>query len=382
MWRTRWLLSLVLLVVLVPALSAAEPFRFPEKKHGKGQLRYLNDLPVLIVRGSPEEIGEQMAVLAVKPGEKILNYPKDMLERFRLPVGWQLFATAGAGMLAQFPADHRKELEAMAKTGIDRESLIVGNTLFDIKKSFACSALHVTADRSKTGGPLFGRNLDYPPLGYAHHYSLVTIYRPAGKHAFAAIGFPGLVGCISGMNDAGLALGVLEIYSVKRGVERFDPKGTPYALCYRRILEECSTIAEAEKLLRSLKRTTTTCLAICDRDRVAVFEITPKELVVREPMDGLCSCTNHFCSKELKPASETRMFRSLERFKELEKARDLKKLSVEDVHRRMHAASNRYTTMHTMVFEPRTLKLHLAIGRIPASAGELKTLELKPLFEK
>lgn len=380
MWRTRWL---GWVLFLAPSfLSAAEPFRFPEKEHGKGRLQYVNGLPVLTVEGTPEQIGEQAAALAVKPGERILAYPKDLLDRVKLPIGWQIFVTAGAGMLPQFPADHRKELEAMAKSGIDREQLVVGNTMFDIKKSLACSALQVAADRSRTGGPLFGRNLDYPPLGYAHHYSLVTVYRPTGKHAFAAVGFPGLIGCLSGMNDAGLALGVLEIYSVKPGVQKFDPKGTPYALCYRRILEECTTIAEAEKLLRSMKRTTTTCLAICDKDGAAVFEIAPKELVVRRPVDGLCVCTNHFCTKELKPANENRLFRSLERFQALEKSRDWEKLDVENVRKHLHAASNPNATMHSMVFEPRTLKLHLAIGQIPASAGELKTLDLKPLFKK
>ena len=34
-----------------------------------------------------------------------------------------------------------------------------------------------------------------------------------------------------------------------------------------------------------------------------------------------------------------------------------------------------------MVFEPATLKLHLAIGEIPASRGKLRTLDLAPLFK-
>jgi hypothetical protein len=33
-----------------------------------------------------------------------------------------------------------------------------------------------------------------------------------------------------------------------------------------------------------------------------------------------------------------------------------------------------------MVFEPQTLRLHLAIGACPATEAELKTLELGPLF--
>jgi len=380
-FRSLGLFVLLSLVVVAPA-RAADPFRFPEKEHGKGKLKYTNGVPVLVVEGSPEEIGDQVGTLAAKPADKILNYPKDLLDRFKVPLGWQVFYKAGTGMLPQFPADHRQELDAMVKSGVDREKLVVGNTMFDLKKSIACSALYVSAERSATKGPLFGRNLDYPSLGYAHEYGLVTVYRPSGKHGFAAIGFPGLVGTLSGMNDAGLALGVLEIYAVKEGVEKFDATGTPYALCYRRVLEECTTIEEAEKLLRSMKRTTTTCLAICDKASAAVFEITPKELVVRKPVDGICACTNHFCTKELRPEAKEIRFRSVDRLKTLDKARELAKIGVDDVHKSLHAVSNPTNTMQAMVFEPATLKLHVAIGSCPATAGELRVLELAPLFKK
>jgi hypothetical protein len=39
-------------------------------------------------------------------------------------------------------------------------------------------------------------------------------------------------------------------------------------------------------------------------------------------------------------------------------------------------------TLQTMIFEPRSLKLHLAIGSCPSSKLPLKTLELAPLFGK
>jgi hypothetical protein len=33
-----------------------------------------------------------------------------------------------------------------------------------------------------------------------------------------------------------------------------------------------------------------------------------------------------------------------------------------------------------MVFEPATLSLHLSIGKVPASKGPLKTIDLRPLL--
>jgi len=37
----------------------AKPFRFRRPSHGKGELKYINGLPVVSLVGTPEEIGEQ-----------------------------------------------------------------------------------------------------------------------------------------------------------------------------------------------------------------------------------------------------------------------------------------------------------------------------------
>jgi len=37
---------------------------------------------------------------------------------------------------------------------------------------------------------------------------------------------------------------------------RFDPQGDPMLLTFRRVLEECATVEEAEKLLRQTRHTT------------------------------------------------------------------------------------------------------------------------------
>jgi predicted choloylglycine hydrolase len=364
------------------SIQAETPFRFPEAKHGKGEMKYEKGIPILTVQGTPEEIGEQVGILAIKPAKRVLDYPRLLLERWEMQSMLPVLGWVGQSMLPHFPADHLNELNAIVKSGVDRNPMVIGNTMFDLKQMFACSALVVGPDRSETKKVLIGRNLDFPSLGYIQEYSLVTVYRSPGKHSFASIGFPGVVGCLSGMNDAGLCLGVLEVYRVKEGEKKFDGAGTPFALCYRRLMEECSTVEEAEKLLRSMNRTTLNNLVIGDAKRGVVFEITPKSLTVREPTNGLCSCTNHFCTNELKPADQPDIFWTHERFAELEKSRDLPKVTISDIHKSLHAVSVRNHTLQTMIFEPAKLRLHLAIGSCPASAKELTTLDLTPLLKK
>jgi hypothetical protein len=381
MSRSHLLLPLAL--ILSPTLAhGAEPFRFPEKKYGTGELRYLNKVPVLTVSGTPAQIGEAVGVLAVKPAPKVLDYPREVLDYFAAGLLWNAVLSKGRDMVGHFPADYRAELEAMTKaSGAPRDKLVAGNTLFDIKKIVLCSALMLEADRTATGGTLLGRNLDYPSLDYIHEYSLVTVYRPKGKRAFVSVGFPGLVGCITGMNDAGLTVAVLEVLAARKGEVRFDQKGIPYAMCFRTILEECATVEEAKKKLESLPRTTILNMVVADKKTVGTFEVTPSTVVFRPAEKGVCACTNHFCT-EVRPEKKINIANSYDRFDLLSAIRGEKnKVTINDVHERLHEVNLGELTLQTMVFEPATLKLHVAFGEAPASRLPLRTLELGPLLK-
>jgi isopenicillin-N N-acyltransferase like protein len=371
----RFLLVAAVAFVTFPAAAQQnKPFRYPEAKHGKGELRYVNHLPVAAVAGTPEEIGEQVGVLVLKPTADLRNSVKDFLRTINLENAYPLLVRTGSFLLPQFPPHHRKELDAAAKaSGFDRDLMVFANTVFDVANVVGCSTLIVEPSRSKTGAVIFGRNLDYPPFGRMHEYPVVTVYRPRGKHAFAAINFPGLVGCVSGMNDAGLAVTWNMVNESKDG-GKFDPLGVPRVLLLRRVLEECTTVVEAEKLIRSVRRTGLAALTVCDKEGGAVFEVTSKTVRVRRSTEGLCACTNHFRTEEL--ATSTRCHR----FDTLLKSWDMPKIGVADVSKQLHAVNQGRNTIQTMVFEPAALRLHLAFGSGPASALPLRALELGPLF--
>ncbi len=376
MFHARCFISLWWLPFIASTSFADDaPFRYAEGKHGKGELKYIAGLPVLRLEGTPQEIGTQMGLLAAKPAARLFDFTKDYLPAPGREAVWANLVAKGKQLLPNFPPDHLRELEAAGKaSGLDWDLFVAGNTMFDIKKGLGCSVLMVERERSATGGPLFGRNLDFPTLGYVQHYSLVIVCRPQGKRAFVSVGFPGVIGCLSGMNDAGLTLAVLEVASAKDGSLRFDPQGTPYALCIRRLLEECSNLKEAETALRLMKRTTCINLAICDTKQSAVFEITPKSVVVRKSVDGICLCTNHFRTPEL--ATD----RTCRRYDILDGSGKTSKLDLVDVQRKLHAANQGPKTLQTMIFEPAALKLRLAIGKCPSSVQPMKPLALAPLF--
>src|SRR5437867_2868920 len=137
-------LLVVLGLLTISVARGGEPFRYPEGKHGSGELKYVDGVPVLVVSGTPEEIGEQSALLAVKPAGRMLSYPEDILKALlqpRVPAliyptalksAWLYFSRNAEAMEQAFPDDYRKEVEALIKTsGFDRAQVLVGNTMFD-----------------------------------------------------------------------------------------------------------------------------------------------------------------------------------------------------------------------------------------------------------
>lgn len=373
----------LLWMLLSAAVFADDKRPFTEGKFENGELRYINDLPVLIVAGSPEEIGRQKGALTGNVIPKIEEYPKRLLTyKDTDPKREEKLRAMAEALAPQIPADHRAEIRAFAKqTGMEgRWDLgVLANVMVDIYRGgFACSSIIVDAEHSTTKGPLFGRNLDFYTLGLIDDYNLVTVHRPTGKHAFASIGYPGLFGIVSGMNDAGLAIAVHEVWISNDKSPMYNPKGVPYTFCFRRILEECATVDEAEKLLRSTERTTLLNLAVCDRKSSAVIEMTPQTVAVRHGEKGLCICTNQFRTEGLAPAFP---FNLCNRYTTLARSYDHLPMGVDDVAERLNQVNMHKLTVQSMVFEPTPLILNLSIAPAPASAHPMHKLELQPLLK-
>src|SRR5262245_63608603 len=93
--------------------------------------------------------------------------------------------------------------------------------------------------------------------------------------------------------------------------------GTPMLFLFRKILEECTTLDEVEKVLKDHKRTTWFCLTVCDAKGGCVFEVTPRNVVRRTAEKDVCCCTNHFRTDELSVTKKCRRYANLE---EMQKA--------------------------------------------------------------
>lgn len=371
-------LVLLLAVVLVAPAVAQPKSAFTAGKHGAGELKFVSGVAVLTVGGKPAEIGEQIGVLTKSGLPDPTAKMNTFIDSQNLKTVYPLMKAAAAGLKGGYPPDHLAEIEAIAKaTGYDLELLLLANGMYDLVGGFGCSTLVVEKDRSGTGQPLFGRNFDWRPFDGMDGLAAVMVFKPTGKHAFAAVTLAPVTGVFSGMNDAGLCVTNNQIYA-RQSKDQSKPNwaGVPTLMAFRRVLEECSTVAEAEKLLRGMKRMSTVCMTVCDPTGGAVFEITPDNIAVRKADHGVCLCTNHFRTAAL--AGGDRGCWRMDKLTEVQQADG--KLGVADVFDRLHEVNQKAATMQSMVFEPATRTLHLKLGDGKEPATKAKAVTLDKLF--
>ena len=205
------------LLAVSAAVAGEEPRPYREGRFEKAELRYIDGLPVLVVQGTPAEMGRQKAALTGDVARKLADYPRKLIEQSGRQAQLPKVVELGNKLLPQFPAHHREELRAFAdKTGLERERGILANTLIDTyREAFACSSLLVSAEQSATGGPLFGRNLDFYTLGMLDKYSARDRPSPARQARLRHDRFSGALR--------------LPLGHERRGPGRGRPRGLPVA---------------------------------------------------------------------------------------------------------------------------------------------------------
>lgn len=364
--------AIVLLAALAACCFAESAARVASNASG---LQTVDGVPVLVCEGTPDEIGRRIAGELGPRIHGTLRLPGRIF-RSGSAYSWDHFVETGRRLRPNLPPAHRDELAAVARySGIDGDVLAAVNVMMDAYRGLACSALVIEPAKSTTGGPIFGRNLDFFGGTELAKSTVVFVYRQKGKHAFATVGFAGLSGCLSGMNDAGLAIAVHEVLLSADESTLFNPEGVPYTFAFRRILEECKTIDDAAELLRSIERTTKLNLSICDSHGAAALEITPKSVEIRRAVEGVLVCTNHFRTPKLV------YFPFCSRYGVLSGSRQMSRLGVGDVYAKLGEAAMGGLTLQTMVFEPKARRIHVAFGSCPATELPLRTVDLSEVFE-
>lgn len=329
-------------------------------------------LPIIELNGDGGEIGAEH-------GRRLASTIQLLHEKY-LKVYLRTEARRLAAMMAakafetRLLPEHREEIQALAaQSGVDTREVMLAQCFLDLSAMTACSTISLPASASPDGVARFGRNLDFPSFSVADKHTVVFIYRPRGRYQFAAIGWPGMIGVLSGMNEHGLTVANMEVDRLPR-----LPVAMPYTLLYRTLLEQCRTVDEAIQLLEKTPRQTANNLMVMDAGGArAVIEITPEAISVRRGNDSAALIsTNHQRGIDVDTPNRCRRYDYLHDTS----ASNFGRIDQSGIQSMLGGVAQGKMTLQSMIFEPANRIIHLSAGE-NAAGKTFSRLDLKRYFE-
>lgn len=230
---------------------------------GAGKLYQVGEHPVLVMEGTPEEMGYQHGKLLAKKIHHIMKEgytPKALWDR---NYSREYVMGQSERMETFFPEAIKEELRGMLRgvhdAGYDQityEDLRIGVTQAEILHfppdgPPACSNFACWGKWTTDGRLLHGRNLDWNIKGDVQDDHVILVWRPKGGIPFMMVGWAGGVGSVSGMSSKGITMGEMTLPSPDA---TFD--GLPLFLQMRLTLETSSSLEQAVAFIKNCKRTT------------------------------------------------------------------------------------------------------------------------------
>jgi len=260
-----------------------------------------------------------------------------------------------------------------------------------------CSSFATWGTQSADSSLLIGRNFDfYVGEAFAEN-KLVSFYAPEKGYGFASVGWPGMIGVLSGMNETGLTV---TINAAKSAV----PTGsaTPISILTREILQYASTIDEAYAIAQKWKTFVSESILIgsAKDGKAAIIEKSPEKTALftgNEP-DRLI-CTNHYqseaFSKDERNLENIRTSDSPYRFARLEELlnenlpidapkaasilRNHQGLQNGDLGLANEMAINQFIAHHSVIFQPE--KRLMWVSTSPWQCGKYVAYDLNKIFK-
>jgi len=235
-------------------LAPSERLKSPREKPAvieNGELRWVEGQRVVLLSGTPEEVGVAHARLLRREAMKTIDsvlYAFGTVNTIRTGRWFKDdLNDAYARLSPHIPEDHKRETAAMAETlGIDIE---LAQALNVFPELFHCSGFAVFDSATADGTLYHGRVLDYMTTIGLQDGATTFVVAVEGKQPFVNVGYAGFIGSVTGMNAAGISLGEMG----GRGEGQWD--GVPMATLMRRALEECTSLKEVMTLWETSPRT-------------------------------------------------------------------------------------------------------------------------------
>ncbi|MDO5665324.1 MAG: C45 family peptidase, partial [Bacteroidia bacterium] len=260
-----------------------------------------------------------------------------------------------------------------------------------------CSSFGTWGDESSDSTLIIGRNFDFYVGDDFAKNKVIAFYNPNNGYKFASIGWIGMTGVLSGMNETGLTVTI-------NASQASIPTGaaTPISILARIILQYASTIDEAYKIAQEHKTFVAESLLIgsAKEGKAAIIEKSPDEIGIYYSQQNRIVCTNHYQSdtfrnnsKNLENIRTTDSDYRFQRMNELlnnagkinpqnaaEILRDTLGAGNKPIGLTNEKSINQFIAHHSVIFKPKELKMWVSTA--PWQLGEYIAYDLQDIFLK
>jgi hypothetical protein len=383
-----------------PADAATAPAGI-SRRFAAGLATKVNGLPVVRLEGTPHEMGFQHGhalAAGIKEGfeEFVLRHRCNGM-RARYEQIWKR-VERDVEVPARFQEELEGMLEGMQAAGIDlalpmlKRDLGVGDLLvlnsIDHWGLVGCSGFTAWGRGTVDGNVLCARNFDFdvdPDTHAIARLGVILSFEPEDRRAFVSFGFPGMIGAVSGLSEAGVGA---FLHVGNGGFGGGDEgRSLPLTMIARLVLEECGP-AEAAKRARELlagARLRNSFLFRLVTDGVAappttVFEVDPSGIEEERLPDEtkgeppMLVTTNHYLTRAAHTIpfadSRTRFVNLEESGKKCLAAGD-HAIDPDEAMRGLELVRQQRgaITLHSLVWRPRTQEVWASFSDVDPASG-------------
>lgn len=157
-----------------------------------------------------------------------------------------------------------------------------------------CSSFACWGENSADSSLIIGRNFDFYMGDDFARNKLVSFYQPENGYRFASVGWAGMTGVLSGMNETGLTV---TINAAKSDLPAAS--ATPISILTREILQYASTIEEAYAIAQNRKTFVSEAILVgsAQDGKAAIIEKSPEKIALFTGNGQQIICTNHYQSE-------------------------------------------------------------------------------------